>query len=66
MAEANDNKVRDVKDLPLSGDVVVLASIPLISNARDQRRRRLVFTSWAAAYTVALLVVGSVVVSAVK
>jgi len=66
LAEAGDSSVRGPSDLPLFGDAVVLGSIPVISNRRDRRRRKLAFLSWAAAYAVALLVVGTVVVSAVS
>jgi hypothetical protein len=66
VAESSDSNVRSVKDLPVFGDAVVLASIPHISNASDRRRRRIVFASWAAAYAAALFVVGSVVIAALK
>jgi polysaccharide biosynthesis transport protein len=66
IAEASDANVRNVKDLPVFGDAAVLASIPHISNTSDRRRRRFVFVSWAAAYTVAIFVVGSVVVAALN
>lgn len=66
VAEASDSSVRDVSDLPMFGEASVLASIPLISNARDRRRRRMVFTAWAAAYAAALFFVGTVVISAVN
>jgi polysaccharide biosynthesis transport protein len=66
IAEASDSKVRDVSDLPVFGDAVVLAAIPLISNTRDRRRRRFVIASWAAGYVAAICVVGTVVVSALK
>lgn len=66
IAEASDSNVRDVRDLPLFGDAQVLASIPLIQNSRDRRRRRLVFASWAAAYGVAIFAVGATVVAALR
>lgn len=64
IAEASDRNVRDVSDLPVLGDALVLAAIPRISNSRDRRVRRLKVVSWAAAYTAAVLFVGSVVISA--
>ena len=66
IAEASDGHVRNLKDLPLFGDAIVLASIPHISNTVDRRRRRLAFLSWAAAYVAALFIVGTVVISALK
>jgi succinoglycan biosynthesis transport protein ExoP len=64
IAEASDRNVRDVSDLPVLGDALVLAAIPRISNSRDRRVRRLKVVSWAAAYTTALLFVGAAVISA--
>lgn len=64
VAEASDSNVRDTRDLPSFGGAPVLATIPEILNTRDRRRRRLVFVSWAAAYAVALFVVGATVISA--
>ncbi len=66
IAEASDLRIRDVRDLPLFGDAQILASIPTILNTRDRRRRRLAFVSWAAAYVIAVFVVGTTVVSALK
>jgi hypothetical protein len=66
IAEASDSSIRDVKDLPDFGGVPVLASIPLIHNGRDQRRRRLVVLSWVVAYGAAVAVVGLTVFSALK
>jgi succinoglycan biosynthesis transport protein ExoP len=65
IAENSDSTIRDVNDFPMFGDAQVLASIPIIPNTRDSRRRRLVFISWVAAYGVALFVVGAAVVSSV-
>ncbi len=66
IAEASDSRIRDVRDLPLFGEVQMLAAIPTIMTKRDRRRRRLAFASWAAAYTVAILVVGTTVVHALR
>jgi polysaccharide biosynthesis transport protein len=66
VAEASDSNIRDARDVPLFGDAPVLASIPTILNTHDRRRRRLVFMSWAAAYTAAIFVVGLTVVSALQ
>jgi succinoglycan biosynthesis transport protein ExoP len=65
IAENSDPNVRNVGDFPQFADAQVLASIPQISNSRDTRRRRFVFVSWAAAYGIALFVVGAAVISAV-
>jgi succinoglycan biosynthesis transport protein ExoP len=64
IAESSDSNIRDARDLPSLGPV--LAAIPAISNSRDRRARRLKFVSWAAAYAVALFVVGATVISAVQ
>jgi succinoglycan biosynthesis transport protein ExoP len=66
IAESSDSNIRNAGDFPQFADAQVLASIPQISNSRDRRRRRLVFVSWAAAYGVALFVVGAAVLSAVS
>jgi polysaccharide chain length determinant protein (PEP-CTERM system associated) len=66
IAEAGDPNIRDVHDLPVLGDALLLAAIPHISNSRDRRRRRLAVVSWAAAYAAALFVVGTVVISALN
>jgi polysaccharide biosynthesis transport protein len=66
LAESSDSRIRTMSDFPLFGDAQVLGAIPRISNAGDRRRRRFVFVSWAAAYSVALFVVGAAVVSAVS
>jgi hypothetical protein len=55
-----------VRDFPTFGDAQVLAAIPVIFTASDRRRRRIVFVSWAAAYCIALVVVGAVIISAIQ
>jgi polysaccharide biosynthesis transport protein len=64
IAESMDKKVRIARDMPILDDVPVLANIPFISNKRDRRRRALVFTSFAAAYSLAAVVAGAVILSA--
>jgi polysaccharide chain length determinant protein (PEP-CTERM system associated) len=64
LAESGDSTIRDTRDVPSFGDAPVLATIPEILNTRDRRRRRLVFASWAAAYGIAIFVVGATVISA--
>ena len=66
LAESSDTNVRDVRDLPVLGDALVLAAIPRISNSRDRRLRRLKVVSLAAAYSIAVFVVGATVISAVN
>jgi hypothetical protein len=66
IAESSDTNVRDVRDLPVLGDALVLAAIPRISNSRDRRLRRLKVVSLAAAYSIAVFFVGAVVISAVN
>ncbi|HWM65660.1 MAG TPA: Wzz/FepE/Etk N-terminal domain-containing protein [Steroidobacteraceae bacterium] len=66
IAESSDTNVRDVGDLPVLGDALVLAAIPRISNSRDRRLRRLKIVSLAAAYSLAVVFVGAVVISAVN
>jgi polysaccharide chain length determinant protein (PEP-CTERM system associated) len=66
IAEASDSNIRDSGDLSRIGDGLVLVSIPEIHNTRDRRRRRLVFTSWAVAYGLAVVAVGVTVIQAVQ
>lgn len=63
IAESTDSSVRTPRDVLLPDGVPMLASIPFISNTRDRRGRALRITSLIAAYSVALLVVGAVIVS---
>lgn len=66
IAEASDPRLRDARDLPLFGDAPILAAIPNILTTSDRRRRRLAFASWTAAYAVAIFVVGTTVVHALR
>jgi polysaccharide biosynthesis transport protein len=66
ISESSDSRIRTMNDFPQFGDAQVLAAIPRISNTSDRRRRRLVFVSWAMAYSIAIFVVGAAVVSAVS
>jgi succinoglycan biosynthesis transport protein ExoP len=64
LTESMDSNVRTSKDLPLPEGVEVLSSIPYINNRSDRRRRAIMFTSFVAAYSVALFVVAVVIISA--
>lgn len=66
VAESSDTNVRDVSDLPVLGDALVLAAIPRIANSRDRRIRRLRVVSWTAIYGVAVSFVALVVIHAVN
>jgi polysaccharide biosynthesis transport protein len=66
VAESSDANVRYAGDLPVLPGIPVLAVIPQIDNSHDRRVRRLKVVSWAAAYTIALFVVGTVILSAVN
>jgi polysaccharide biosynthesis transport protein len=62
-AESMDHSVRASKDLVLPSGMTLLASIPFIENRRDKRRRALMFTSYAAAYSIAAYVAIAVIIS---
>ena len=64
VTESMDRNVRTATDLALPDGVVVLSSIPFIENNWDRRRRAIMFSSFVAAYSVALVVVAVVIVSA--
>jgi succinoglycan biosynthesis transport protein ExoP len=64
VSESMDRKIHIARDASLFGDIPVLASIPFIKNRSDSRRRVLLFTSFAAAYSVAALLAGAVILSA--
>lgn len=63
-AESMDRSVRMARDLALPEGVPLLGSIPIITNRTDRRRRALRVGSFVTAYSVALLVVIAVIVSA--
>ena len=63
IAESTDASVRTPRDILLPNGVPMLASIPFIDNTIDRRRRALKITSFVAAYSVAILAVGAVIIS---
>jgi succinoglycan biosynthesis transport protein ExoP len=63
IAESTDSSVRTPRDILLPDGVPMLASIPFIDNTIDRRRRALKVTSFIAAYSVAILAVGAVILS---
>ncbi len=65
-AESMDRNIRGSKDLMLPENMPLLASIPFIKNTRDRRRRALMFTSFAAMYSIAAVVAGAVILSALR
>jgi polysaccharide biosynthesis transport protein len=62
-AESMDHNVRASKDLALPPGMPLLASIPFIENRGDKRRRALMFSSYAAAYSIAACVAIAVIIS---
>jgi uncharacterized protein involved in exopolysaccharide biosynthesis len=62
IAESTDASVRTPRDILLPDGVPMLASIPFIENTKDRRRRALAVTSFVAAYSVAIVAVGAVIV----
>ncbi len=64
LTESMDTHVRTARDLPLPDGVSVLASIPFIQNKGDRRRHAIMLSSFIAAYSVALFILGAVIVSA--
>jgi polysaccharide chain length determinant protein (PEP-CTERM system associated) len=64
VSESADKNIRTARDLVLPDGMPVLASIPVIQNKRDRRRRVLKVGSFIAAYSIALAVAAAVVVSA--
>jgi polysaccharide biosynthesis transport protein len=63
IAESNDKSVRITRVLPLLNTIPVLASIPYIRNTRDKRRHALMLSSFAAAYSLAVVVMIAVIIS---
>ena len=63
-AESMDRNIRATKDLNLPEAMPLLASIPFIKNSRDRRRRTIMLTSFAAAYSVAAVAAIAVILSA--
>jgi len=61
IAESTDRKVRTARDAAMFTDYPVLASIPRIRNSRDQRRRALLFSTFATAYSIAAVIAGAVI-----
>ena len=64
LTESMDRNVRTARDLTLPDGVVILANIPFIRNTWDRRRRAIMFSTLVAAYSVALVVAGVVIISA--
>lgn len=64
MADASDPTVRSAEDLEAGFGAMPIGAIPPIANAADERRRRVVWGSAAAAYAVGIAVMAIVVVSA--
>jgi polysaccharide chain length determinant protein (PEP-CTERM system associated) len=63
VSESTDRNIRTARDMVLPDGLPVLASIPVIKNKRDRRRRALKLGSFIAAYSIALAVAAAVVVS---
>jgi polysaccharide biosynthesis transport protein len=64
IAESLDKYVRAGHDLALPQQVPLLASIPFIRNTRDGRRRVIMLSSVLASYSLAALIAGAVILSA--
>jgi succinoglycan biosynthesis transport protein ExoP len=65
IAESADVNIRNVGDLPDIG-APLLATIPIIRNAQDRNRRRLIVAAVGFAYTIAILAVSSVIATALR
>jgi succinoglycan biosynthesis transport protein ExoP len=63
LTESMDRNVRTAGDLALPDGVVILANIPFIRNKWDRRRRAIMFSTFVAAYSVALVIAGVVIIS---
>jgi polysaccharide chain length determinant protein (PEP-CTERM system associated) len=64
VAESTDTNVRTARDVLLPEGVPMLASIPYIENKKDRRRRAIIFSTFVAAYSVAIFIAVAVIVSA--
>jgi len=65
IAESADPSIRNVGDLP-EIDAPLLATIPVIRNPSDRRRRQMLFAAVGFAYALAALAVGSVITAALR
>ena len=65
-AETMDHNIRASKDLVLPEAAPLLASIPFIKNSKDRRRRTIMLTGFAAAYSLAAFVAIAVILSALR
>ncbi len=63
IAESADSNIRNVGDMP-DIEAPLLATIPIIRNARDRHRRQLLMAAVGLAYAVAALAVGSIIAAA--
>jgi polysaccharide chain length determinant protein (PEP-CTERM system associated) len=63
VSESTDKNIRTARDIQLPEGMPVLASIPVIKNRRDRRRRVLKLGSLIAAYSIALSLAAAVIVS---
>ncbi|MEP6546192.1 MAG: hypothetical protein ABJD53_01900 [Gammaproteobacteria bacterium] len=64
ISENMDRTLRIARDATIFHDVPVLASIPVIRNSRDKRRRFLMLGSYVVACSLAVLTAGAVIISA--
>jgi hypothetical protein len=65
-AESMDHSVRTAKDLALPESASLLASIPFIENKQDRRRRAVMLTGFAAAYSTAAVAAIAVILYALR
>jgi uncharacterized protein involved in exopolysaccharide biosynthesis len=63
-AESTDHNLRTPTDLALPNGTPLLASIPFIENRRDRRKRTIMLSSFAAAYSIAAVAAIAVIISA--
>jgi succinoglycan biosynthesis transport protein ExoP len=66
IAESADMNIRNVGDLPINEAVPLLATIPIIRNSLDLRQRRRLGATVSLVFGVAVFLVGTVVVSALR